>query len=225
MIFIETDDHDYYFRNYHVVINDGVIINVFGYFSNEPSGTIQNNAGGTIAGSLENYGTTVNKCGGNFEAHVVYGDPVTHEPCTGTSPCDNPTIIGTDGNDIIDGTPGADVIIGKGGDDTINGVGGNDLICGGGGNDSISGGAGSDLVFGGHGNDVVNGGLGHDRLNGGAGNDLVAGNGGDDIMIGSTGNDTLNGKDGVDRNDFLDGGPGTDTCYTNLQDPTRNCEV
>lgn len=226
MIFVRTDDHDYYFRNFHAINNDGTIINIFGFFSNEPSGTIQNNAGGTIVGGMENYGTIVNGCGGTYEPDlVVYGDPVVSEPCTTTSPCDNPTIVGTDGNDIIDGTPGADTIIAKGGDDTINGLGGNDLICGGGGNDSISGGSGSDLIFGGHGNDIINGGLGSDMLNGGGGYDSLDGNGGNDTLVGSSGNDTLNGKDGeAGRNELLYGGLGTDTCHHYLG-YARACEA
>lgn len=138
--------------------------------------------------------------------------------------CDEPTIIGTEGNDIIDGTPEADVISAKGGDDTINGLGGNDVICGGSGNDTISGGSGADVIFGGYGNDSISGGTGNDEVNGGAGNDSLAGNGGNDKIFGSSGNDTLNGKDGVVNNDSLDGGIGTDTCNSN-PDSEVNCEV
>ena len=42
-----------------------------------------------------------------------------------------PTIVGTDGPDVLHGTPGRDVIWGGPGDDEIFGSLGNDLICGG----------------------------------------------------------------------------------------------
>ena len=42
-----------------------------------------------------------------------------------------PTMTGTEGNDVMTGTPGPDVINALGGDDLIVGGGGDDLICGG----------------------------------------------------------------------------------------------
>jgi TolB protein len=138
--------------------------------------------------------------------------------------CKNPTITGTNGNDVIDGTPGADVINAKGGDDIVNGLGGNDVICGGDGKDTINGGSGSDTIFGGKGNDSISGGTGNDTLNGGSGNDSLSGNGGDDKLLGSSGNDTLSGLDGTSNNDSLDGGAGTDTCNSN-PDPETKCEI
>jgi uncharacterized protein YkwD len=65
----------------------------------------------------------------------------------------NPTILGTNGPDVITGTPGDDVIHGLGGSDFIDGLGGNDIICGGGGNDRLIGGDQRDVLRGGAGQD------------------------------------------------------------------------
>src|SRR5262245_2778866 len=83
--------------------------------------------------------------------------------------CDGrvPTILGTDGPDVIKGTPGRDVIAGLGGDDQIGG-GQNDIICGGDGNDRLNGGSGNDTLFGeGGDNDFLDGGPGNDMMDAG----------------------------------------------------------
>lgn len=138
---------------------------------------------------------------------------------------ENPTIVGTPGNDRLVGTPANDVIVGLGGDDSIDGRGGNDLICGDDGDDRLSGGRGDDLMTAGPGDDVLSGGagndgldgeLGSDALDGGSGNDRIDGgsgdeevpNTGDDALIGGPGDDMLTGGFG---SDVLSGGPGADT--------------
>lgn len=82
-----------------------------------------------------------------------------------------PTLLGTDGNDILNGTTGRDVIVGLAGNDRINGGGGKDIICGADGRDTIFGGKGKDTLYGGAGNDKLDGGRGFDRLRGGPGRD------------------------------------------------------
>ena len=104
-----------------------------------------------------------------------------------------PTVLGTNGDDILAGTDGQDVINGRGGDDVINGKGADDVICGGSGDDVIFGGGGRDLIFAGTGNDHVIG---------GAGNDTVLADEGDDTLFGNEGRDFLSGSDG---NDFMAG--------------------
>jgi uncharacterized delta-60 repeat protein len=141
-----------------------------------------------------------------------------------------PTIVGTNGSDLIIGTNGADVILALGGNDLILGLKGNDVICagdgndlvyGGDGNDWIDGGNGSDFIFGGSGDDVLLGGdgddfidgeRGNDAISGGDGNDALSGGSGADTICGDGGNDTLQGGDGNDR---LNGGAGNDAIYGN----------
>jgi predicted extracellular nuclease len=84
-----------------------------------------------------------------------------------------PTIVGTEGNDVLVGTNKPDVILGLGGNDVILGGNGDDVICGGLGNDLISGDNGDDVVLGGFGNDWLAGGNGRDRLVGGPGQDFL----------------------------------------------------
>jgi len=60
-----------------------------------------------------------------------------------------PTIVGTQEDDVIIGTPDDDIIHGLGGNDRIAGLGGNDIICGGDGDNKIFGGDGEDKVIGG----------------------------------------------------------------------------
>ena len=43
-------------------------------------------------------------------------------------------------------------------------------------------------------------------------------------MFGGDGNDNLNSVDGVVNNDSLDGGTGTDICFSD-PDPEVNCEI
>ena len=119
-----------------------------------------------------------------------------YELCRGRAP----TILGTDGDDVIHGTEGPDVIHGLDGDDVIYGLGGDDVVCGGRGDDWIEVGAGRDLALGERGVDTLIGAGKGDRLNGG---------GGRDTLHGGRGSDRLNGGPGVDH---LDAGPGTDVC-------------
>lgn len=60
--------------------------------------------------------------------------------------CSSPTIVGTDGPDLIFGTPGDDVIDARGGNDYIAALNGNDIICAGDGADTIFCGRGLDVV-------------------------------------------------------------------------------
>jgi Ca2+-binding RTX toxin-like protein len=93
--------------------------------------------------------------------------------------CDGraPTIVGTDGADVLKGTPGRDVIAALGGNDTLIGLGGDDRLCGGVGRDRLAGGPGDDVLLGGKDwlhvseegsterlGDLLVGGAGDDRL-------------------------------------------------------------
>lgn len=119
------------------------------------------------------------------------------------------TIIGTSGPDpSLMGTDGNDVIMGLAGDDVINGARGDDIICGNLGDDKISGGLGWDLILGD--NDVEGYPGGSDRLYGGAGGDRLDGAAGDDRLLGGKGSDTANG------------GGGTDTCKA---EEVKYCEL
>jgi hypothetical protein len=139
---------------------------------------------------------------------------------TGAGPfsCDGraPTILGTEGVDVIVGTPGDDVIVALGGRDLIDGGAGNDLICAGDGDDEVIGGDGDDVLYGEDGNDLLRGGAGNDTLRGGDGDDNLVGDDGDDRLEGGDGNDTLTGSAGRDRlfgdsgDDNLAGGRGRD---------------
>lgn len=87
-----------------------------------------------------------------------------------------PTIVGTNGDDVMDGTPGRDVVLGLDGDDTIRGLGGNDVLCGNDGGDRIAGGAGDDLVYGGYNGERRHGEYLYftgDTISGGRGDDLL----------------------------------------------------
>nr|MBA3268819.1 cadherin-like domain-containing protein [Acidimicrobiia bacterium] len=123
--------------------------------------------------------------------------------------CDGmvPTIVGTEGDDVLTGTGGDDVILGLGGNDTIVGGGGNDRICGGAGNDTIDGRAGDDRLFGGDGADTLVGAAGNDRLEAGNGADSLMGDAGDDVLLGENGEDRIRGGAG---NDFTHGGDDDD---------------
>jgi Ca2+-binding RTX toxin-like protein len=61
-------------------------------------------------------------------------------------------------------------------------------------------------------------------MEGGAGDDHFSGGLGNHQMFGNAGNDALIADDGVVNNDFLDGGPDTDTCRSE-PDPEVNCEL
>ncbi len=126
-----------------------------------------------------------------------------------------PTIIGTDGNDLLLGTPGDDVISGLGGDDRLLGFAGNDILCGGPGNDELRGNTGNDLLSGGEGNDRIFGEAGIDRAWGGVGDDVLDGGTQTDVSSGGTGDDVLRG--GAEA-DVLSGGDGHDTLHGGTQD-------
>jgi hypothetical protein len=55
-----------------------------------------------------------------------------------------PTLVGTEGADVLTGTRRRDVIVGLGGPDRLIGRGGNDLLCGNAGNDRLRSGPGLD---------------------------------------------------------------------------------
>ena len=135
--------------------------------------------------------------------------------------CDQltPTIVGTEGADVLVGTAGPDIIFGLGGDDEIQGNGGNDIICGGAGADIIGGGAGDDVLLGGAGIDEIRGGEGTDALYGGADDDQLFGDGAGDLIFGGDGADTIRGGGGPDSlygetgDDDVRGGAGDDILF------------
>jgi Ca2+-binding RTX toxin-like protein len=137
--------------------------------------------------------------GYNAGADFISGEsrPVirVYDLCNGLEP----TILGTDGRDVIHGTPGDDVIFAGRGRDRIYGGGGDDVICGGGGRDRISAHAGNDIIFGGSGNDIINGNRHNDVIHGGSGTDLVNGRGGKDRLDGGADFDTIDGGPQKDR--------------------------
>ena len=171
-----------------------------------------------LAGHTESFGS------GQSDVYLIYYNPTL--TCGGKQP----TIIGTEGHDVINGTAGPEVIHGLGGNDIIQGLGGDDVICGGDGSDVISAGSGNDIVLGENGHDAIWGGAGNDTLRGGDGNDSIYGGPGNDNLYGNHGNDSLYGKDGVDE---LYGGWGpnsgsidnNDTCYDTAGTLTKGCEV
>jgi Ca2+-binding RTX toxin-like protein len=147
-------------------------------------------------------------------AYFIEGFRVSHEP----------TIIGTEGADVIKGTAGPDVILALGGDDSIVGLGGNDVVIAGAGDDQVQGRAGDDQLSGGTGDDSLQGDGGNDTLIGWDGDDFLSGGGNADHLSGDSGNDTLHGGAGQDslednignerepeEYNLLMGGPGADT--------------
>jgi Ca2+-binding RTX toxin-like protein len=157
-----------------------------------------------------------------------------HVTCAGREP----TIRGTNGDDILRGTRRTDVIDARGGDDVITDLHGSDVVCGGPGNDTIDGGRGDFLYLrGGRGQDHIQGGGtrlrpcddnsgGSDAscafpealLVGGGGDDTLVGGRHHEHLIGGSGRDLLRGRRSSDRLeggsgiDVLDGGPGDDSC-------------
>ncbi len=203
-----------------------IVLAVFAASSADPSVVIRMPGSGS-ASALE-------EAAGTLEAEDTVPDPGTAGKSDSvttraarSSACPYPTIVGTDGRDVLVGTLGDDIIDGRGGDDSIFGLDGDDLICGGGGSDTIRGGRGHDTVFAEEGNDLILGQDGSDTLDGGAGDDsLVGGRGipyrddGNDVLAGRQGDDFLFGGTGSDE---LDGGPGDDRC---LRGPVAvNCEL
>ena len=139
-----------------------------------------------------------------------------------------PTIVGTEGADVIQGTWDVDVIVGLGGDDVIRGMSGADVICGGNGNDVIYGDSQDDIIFGENGDDELYGGSDKDTIYGGNGDDLIYGDSQDDTLFGENGNDMINGGpdsdalDGGKGYDILDGSWQTDSCANG--EATDSCE-
>ncbi|MGZ5331670.1 MAG: hypothetical protein ACXWFH_10270 [Solirubrobacterales bacterium] len=122
------------------------------------------------------------------DPRFAYGRGLAIEPfrCAGRLP----TVVGTDGDDLLTGSIWADVFLVGRGKDQVFGFAGNDVICGG------------------AGNDILRGGPGKDRLYGQAGRDKLFGQGGNDRLFGGPGNDSLQGDRG--RRDRLKGGKGKD---------------
>ncbi|WP_282153987.1 Ig-like domain-containing protein [Ruegeria atlantica] len=90
---------------------------------------------------------------------------------TGTD--DNDVLIGDAGNNSLYGREGDDYVLGGAGDDNLHGSEGNDELIGGSGNDQIFGDDGDDILVGGDGDDYFRGGLGQDKYDGGDGVDTV----------------------------------------------------
>ncbi|MEX1208081.1 MAG: hypothetical protein WEE36_05635 [Acidimicrobiia bacterium] len=147
-------------------------------------------SGGSLAGSLNEVPVKVD--GFNVGVDFVSGERAVvraYALCNGL----HPTILGTNGPDMLKGTNGRDVIVGLGGADTIYGLGGNDVICGGGGGDIIDGGDGDDRIRGGSGTDLIEGGAGRNRLSGGRGNDLIVASAADRVRGGAGVNEVRSG--------------------------------
>ena len=146
-----------------------------------------------------------------------------------------PTIVGTDADDVLRGTKRADVIDARGGDDEITNLHGSDVVCGGPGDDTMDGGRGSIYLRGGGGRDRLQAGgsrPGHcddsggdvdcavpeALLMGGGGADILVGGRYQEHLIGGAGRDLLRGRRSADRLeggtgvDVLRGGPGDDSC-------------
>jgi uncharacterized protein len=89
--------------------------------------------------------------------------------------CDGrlPTLLGTNGDDVLRGTNKPDVVHALGGDDVVRGLNGEDVLCGGAGADRLFGGNGDDGLLGGAGDDVLHGDNGSDTLTGGPGDDRL----------------------------------------------------
>jgi predicted extracellular nuclease len=102
----------------------------------------------------------------DLQSVVVEPEPLL---CQGLEP----TLVGTEGDDVLRGGNGVDVIMGLGGNDTITGGNGADVICGGDGDDVLRGGNGDDVLLGGAGDDELRGDNGSDTLIGGPGTDLL----------------------------------------------------
>lgn len=131
----------------------------------------------------------------------------------------DPTIVGTSGDDDLRGTNGFDVISALEGDDRVRGLGGTDFLCAGAGDDRVFGGPGFDAIesstgadeaFGEGGDDlflevpfpedrqsgpvwVHVGDWSDDELHGGPGDDLFTDDGANDLLAGDDGRDTYLG--------------------------------
>ncbi len=137
---------------------------------------------------------------------------------------EEPTVVGTGGNDRLRGTKQRDVIDARAGDDLITDVSRNDKVCGARGNDVVRAGRGFLSLFGGPGSDriVATGprpkpcddvnscAYPESFLSGGAGSDVLIGGKHHERLMGGRGADVLRGWRWEDR---LDGGRGEDLLY------------
>jgi Ca2+-binding RTX toxin-like protein len=195
--------------------------------------------GGDGADTIDLSGVTTADFDGLSDGNVTVGGGKGNDTITGSEFDD--LLQGGFGNDEMNGGLGDDTLLGGKGTDTLNGGGGNDLLRGGTGvdlaPDVMNGDSGNDTLVGGWGADTMNGGTGDDQLNGGKGNDRLVGGDGADTLVGGQGADLLVAGDGIDTTgdgipdsssddddpDFLDGGPGVDTCLFNDDDTAVNC--
>ena len=150
------------------------------------------------------------------------------ELCSG----EEPTVVGTGGDDRLRGTKQRDVIDARSGDDLIRDVSRNDKVCGARGDDVVRAGSGFLSLFGGPGSDLivatgprpkpcddtgscvypesfVSGGAGRDVLIGGRHHERLMGGRGADVLRGWRWEDRLDGGRGED---LLFGGRGDDAC-------------
>jgi Ca2+-binding RTX toxin-like protein len=154
------------------------------------------------------------------------------------------TIIGTAGRDHLTGTPNRDVAAMGRSADHFSGFHGDDLMCGDRGNDYMNPGRGDDHVYADSGRDLVPfvprsgrdtlfGGTDGDALRAGGGDDVIRAGAGPDLLVAGSGEDDLRGWTGDDvlkaagddgSRDYLEGGPGHDTCHVQADDVTVGCE-
>ena len=113
---------------------------------------------------------------------TVPASPADPGPCAELTP----TIVGTDGDDVLTGGNGVDIIFAGDGNDIIDGGNGADIICAGPGNDTIIGGNGADVIDAGPGDDHIDAGQGADTVTGGRGTDTLVGDKGDDVLPAAT---------------------------------------
>jgi RTX calcium-binding nonapeptide repeat (4 copies)/Right handed beta helix region len=99
---------------------------------------------------------------------------------------------------------------------TITGTEGDDVI-------EASQSPGSDTICGLGGDDRINAGGGNDVVRGASGTDTLVGARGSDRLFGEADDDILNTRDRVRRNDFADGGEGTDSCKRDRGDRRVGC--
>jgi Ca2+-binding RTX toxin-like protein len=81
-----------------------------------------------------------------------------------------------------------------------------------------------DTLYRGRDGDILRATDGEDRIWAGAGPDLLVAGSGEDQLHGWTGNDLLmaTGEDGL--GDYVEGGPGFDTCHIRAEDRAVRCE-
>ena len=148
-------------------------------------------------------------------SRVKLGDQTITSTATKVAPAGGfPTLLGSEGPDVISGTQAGDVIDGLGGADRIDGGSGNDVLRGGAGGDDLDGSFGSDQLFGGPGDDRIYDDEGASAfLDGGTGNDWlsVANYAGTRFdLIGGDGDDLIEAAVGAVGSGMVDGGAGAD---------------